>query len=434
MAKHADLSIEFLGFKCENPFFLSSSPVSATYDIVAKFLEAGGGGVVYKSLTTTIPEECSPRFDAVRKEGTPFIAFKNMEQTSDKPYEQQLDHMKRLKEDFPHKMVIASIMGMDEDDWTRMAKDVTACGVDAIECNFSCPQMTYEGMGSDVGADPDLIDSYMKAVRRGTNLPLIAKMTPNLEKMEPSARAAVKAGAGALSTVNTVKSITGMDLDLFTALPVVNGKSSISGMSGAAVKPIALRFIANMAQDEELKGVPLSGMGGIETWQDAAEFLMVGASHLQFTTSVMQYGYRIVEDMISGLGIYLAEKGFTSLKDFVGIGLETLIDAEEIDRDFKVQPKIDYDKCVGCGRCYLSCYDGAHQAIEWDAENRKPIILEDKCVGCQLCLHVCPVYDCITPGPVLFKEPDQFGKGSLSVFKEQASNTRKIAVGFYNRA
>ncbi len=434
MAKHADLSIDFLGFHCENPFFLSSSPVSSSYDMCAKFLDAGGGGVVYKSITTTIPEECSPRFDAVRREGSPFISFKNMEQTSDKPYADNIRYMTELKKAYPHKMIIASIMGMDEDDWTRMAKDVTACGVDAIECNFSCPQMTYEGMGSDVGASVELIDSYMKAVRRGTHLPLIAKMTPNLEKMEISARAAVQAGASAISSINTVKSITGMDLDHYTCLPVVNGKSSISGLSGASVKPIALRFTANMAQDEELKGIPLSAMGGIETWQDAAEFLMVGASHLQFTTSVMQYGYRIVEDMISGLGIYLAEKGFASLKDFVGIGLQNIIPAEEIDRDFKIQPKIDYDKCVGCGRCYISCYDGAHQAITWDEETRRPTILEEKCVGCQLCLHVCPVYGCITPGKVLFKEPDQFGQGSLSVWKEKASTTRKIAVGLYERA
>ncbi len=433
MAKHADLSIDFLGFKCENPFFLSSSPVSSSYDMCARFMEAGGAGVVYKSLTTTIPEECSPRFDAQRKESVPFIGFKNMEQTSDKPYKDNLEMMKKLKEDFPDKLIIGSIMGMDEENWEQMARDVTATGVDMIELNFSCPQMTYEGMGSDVGASVELINAYVKAARRGSNLPLIAKMTPNIEKMEVPAEAAVKAGVQAISAINTIKSITAMDFDKFTCLPVVNGKSSISGFSGKAAKPIALRFITNLAQDPELKGIPLSGMGGIETWEDAAEFLMVGASHLQFTTSVMQYGYRIVEDMISGLSIYLAEKGFEKLEDFVGIALKNIIPADDLERDFKIQPKIDYDKCVGCGRCYISCLDGAHQAIEWDDANRKPTILEDKCVGCQLCLHVCPVYDCITPGKVLFKEEDQFGKGSLSEWKEDASNKRDILVGMYDR-
>ncbi|MEA1910589.1 MAG: NAD-dependent dihydropyrimidine dehydrogenase subunit PreA [Spirochaetota bacterium] len=433
MAKHTDLSIDFLGFKCENPFFLSSSPVSGTYEMCAKFLDAGGGGVFYKTLTTTIPEECSPRFDVPRKEATPFISFKNMEQTSDKPYQDNLDAMKKLKENYPNKLIIGSIMGMDEDNWEEMARDYTALGIDMLELNFSCPQMTYEGMGSDVGASVELIDKYVRAARRGSHLPLIAKMTPNIEKMEVPAIAAINAGAQAISTINTIKAITGMDFDHYTALPVVNGKSSVSGLSGKATKPIALRFITNMAQDPQLKDIPLSGIGGIETWEDAAEFIMAGASNVQFTTSVMQYGYRIVEDMISGLSIYLAEKGFDKLEDFVGIALKNIIPADDIERDFKILPKIDYDKCVNCGRCYISCYDAAHQAIEWDNENRKPTIDEEKCVGCQLCLQVCPVYDCITPGRILFKEENQFGKGSKTIWKEDAVNKHDVAVGKYDR-
>jgi len=356
-----------------------------------------------------------------------------MEQTSDKPLEENLDALRRLKKNYPSKVLIASIMGMQEDDWTLLAKEVTACGVDMIECNFSCPQMTSEGMGSDVGASPELIDSFTRAVLRGTHLPVLAKMTPNIEKMEVPAKAAVKAGAHGIAAINTIKSVTGLDFNNFTGLPVVNGKSSISGYSGKAVKPIALRFVAQMKQDPELADIPVSAMGGIETWEDAAEFLMLGAENLQFTTSVMQYGYRIVEDMISGLSLFLAEKGFDSLKSFVGTALDSLIPAEEIERDFKVQPKINYDACIGCGRCYISCYDGAHQAISWDEETRRPTILEDKCVGCQLCLLVCPVWDCITPGKVLFKDSDQFGKGSKSVFSETAPNARKIVVGQYDR-
>lgn len=433
MAKHVDLSIDFLGIKCENPFFLSSSPVGAVYEQCAKFFEAGGGGVVFKTLTTDRPDECSPRFDATRKESSPFIGFKNMEQTSDKPMEENLDALRRLKEDYPNKVVIASIMGLGEDDWTELAKQATDCGVDALELNFSCPQMTHEGMGSDVGASTELIDSFTKAVRRGTHLPILAKMTPNIEKMEVPAKAAMQAGADGIAAINTIKSVTGIDFDKQVGLPVVNGKSSISGYSGKAVKPIALRFVAQMKQDPELADAPISAMGGIETWEDAAEFLMLGAENLQFTTSVMQYGYRIVEDMISGLSIYLAQKGYSSLKELIGTALTNLVPAEEIERDFKVQPKIDYERCIGCGRCYISCYDGAHQAIEWDEKDRKPTILTDVCVGCQLCLLVCPVWDCITPGPVLFKEDDQMGKGSKSLFSEEASNARSIIVGEYNR-
>ena len=338
----------------------------------------------------------------------------------------------KLKKDFPEKVLIASIMGHDEEDWVKLSKDVTEAGADIIECNFSCPQMAEEGMGSDVGASTELITSFTKATLKGTNIPVMAKMTPNIERMEIPATTAVKAGAKAVSAINTIKAITGLDFDKFTCLPVVNGKSSISGYSGKAVKPIALRFIAQIAQDPELKGIPLSGMGGIETWEDAAEFLMVGASNLQFTTSIMQYGYRIVEDMISGLRYYLEEKGFSSVQDIIGIALKNIVPADQIERDFKIQVQIDEEKCIGCGRCYISCLDGAHQAIEWDEENRKPSIDLEKCVGCQLCLHVCPVPDCITPGQILFKEKDQMGKGYESEWSEEASTKRKIEVGTYS--
>ncbi len=430
---HADLSVDFLGFKCENPFFLSSSPVAATYEMCAKFLEAGGGGVVFKTIGTYIPDECSPRFDQTRKEGEPFIGFKNMEQISDHPYEENLEFLRKLKKDYPAKCLIVSIMGMNEDDWERLARDVTEAGADIIECNFSCPQMTQENMGSDVGASVDLIDSFTKATLRGTDLPVMLKMTPNIEKMEVPARASIEAGGHAIAAINTIKSITGLDLDKMTGLPVVNGKSSISGYSGKAAKPIALRFIANMKQDDLLKDIPISGIGGIETWEDCAEFILLGCTNLQFTTSIMQYGYRIVEDMISGLSIWMEEKGFKSIDDFVGLAVKNIVPAEELERDFKVYPKIDYDKCVSCGRCYISCFDGAHQAITWDPEERKVEIDEDKCVGCQLCLHVCPVAGCITPGKIVFKPEDQFGKGSEAKYVEKTPNTREIIVGEYDQ-
>jgi dihydropyrimidine dehydrogenase (NAD+) subunit PreA len=432
MAGKVDLSIDFCGVRCENPFFLSSSPVGSSYDMCARYFEHGGGGVVYKTIGTYIPDECSPRFDHLRKEETAFVGFKNMEMISDKPYDKNLEMIAKLKKDFPEKVLIASIMGHDEEDWVKLSKDVTEAGADIIECNFSCPQMAEEGMGSDVGASTELITSFTRATLKGTNIPVMAKMTPNIERMEIPAITAVKAGAKAVSAINTIKAITGLDFDKFTCLPVVNGKSSISGYSGKAVKPIALRFIAQMAQDPELKGIPLSGMGGIETWEDAAEFLMVGASNLQFTTSIMQYGYRIVEDMISGLRYYLEEKGFSSVQDIIGIALKNIVPADQIERDFKIQVQIDEEKCIGCGRCYISCLDGAHQAIEWDEENRKPSIDLEKCVGCQLCLHVCPVPDCITPGQILFKEKDQMGKGYESEWSEEASTKRKIEVGTYS--
>lgn len=403
MALKKDLSIEFLGVKCENPFFLSSSPVCSNYDMIKKAFEAGWAGVYYKTLGIFIPDECSPRFDIGRKESAVWTGFKNMEQISDKPLEVNLEYIKRLKKEFPTKVMAVSIMGSDEEEWKILAKKVTEAGADIIECNFSCPQMTSSTMGSDVGQNPELVEKYTRAVVESTHLPVVAKMTPNIGNMEIPALAAKRGGASGIAAINTIKAITNIDLENLTAMPVVNAKSSISGYSGAAVKPIALRFITQLKQNEELKNMPITGMGGIETWRDALEFLLVGSGNLQVTTSVMQYGYRIVEDLISGLSHYMEDNGFEKVEDMIGLALPNIIPAEDIDRSFKIIPKINEEKCVGCGRCYVSCYDAAHQAIDWDKENRKPVI-NDNCVGCHLCLNVCPVLDCILPGEVKFKE------------------------------
>jgi dihydropyrimidine dehydrogenase (NAD+) subunit PreA len=402
MAKRKDLSIEFCGVKCENPFFLSSSPVGSNYDMCKKALETGWGGIVYKTIGYWIPQECSPRFDATRKENAPFVGFKNMEMISDKPTEKNLEMMYQLKKDFPDKVLVASIMGENEEEWEKLSKAVTEVGSDIIECNFSCPQMTTCAMGSDVGTNMQLVEKYSSIVSKATHLPVLAKMTPNITSMELAARAAIRGGAAGIAAINTIKSITEVDLDNFTCLPIVNGKSSISGYSGKAVKPIALRFIAQLAKDPDLKGVPISGIGGIETWEDVLEFLLVGASNIQVTTAIMQYGYRIVEDMISGISYWMEDKGINNLMDIVGAALPNIVPAEEIQRDFKVFPQYDHDMCVGCGRCYISCYDGGHQAIKWDEEKRRPSLDEEKCVGCGLCWIVCPIEKCVTPGEVKF--------------------------------
>ncbi|MGN2369319.1 NAD-dependent dihydropyrimidine dehydrogenase subunit PreA [Clostridium cagae] len=397
-----DLSIEFCGVKCENPFFLSSSPVGNCYEMCAKAFEAGWSGVMFKTIGFFMPNEVSPRFDSLRKEATSFVGFKNMEQISDHPLQQNLDDLRRLKENYPTKIVVASIMGENEKEWEDLAKLVTEAGADMIECNFSCPQMTSHEMGSDVGQNPELVKKYCEATRRGTNLPILAKMTPNIGDMSVPAIASMEGGATGLATINTIKSITGIDINSMTAKPVVNAKSSVSGYSGKAVKPIALRFIYELAKNEKLKGVPISGIGGIETWEDALEFILLGSSNLQVTTSVMQYGYRVVEDMISGLSHFMDENGFEKLEDMVGIAIKNIIPAEDLDREYIVYPEVDEEKCLGCGRCYISCYDGAHQAIKWNAEERKPEVNKDRCVGCHLCALVCPV-TAIDKGEIKFK-------------------------------
>ena len=384
------LSIDFLGIKCENPFFLSSSVVGSNYEMCAKALEMGWGGIVYKTIGFYMPKEVSPRFSTIDKDGIPFVGFKNMEQISDHPLLENLDILRRLKKNYPSKIIVASIMGENEDEWTKLATLCEEAGVDIIECNFSCPQMAVKGMGSDVGTSPELVSKYTAATVRGTTLPVLAKMTPNITNMEIPAIAAVNAKARGIAAINTIKSLTGVNLYNMESNPDIAGKCAISGYSGKAVKPIALRFICDMAKCEELKNVDISGMGGIETWKDALEFISLGCRNIQITTSVMQYGYRIIEDLIYGAKSYLKEMGYDSLDQIVGKALDNIIPAENLNRDTLVFPTFDKEKCVACGRCYVSCYDGGHQAITLD-ENNKPKLNGSKCVGCHLCRLVCPV-------------------------------------------
>lgn len=399
-----DLSVTFLGVKFENPFCLSSSPVSNCYDMCKKAYDVGFGGVVFKTIgpKSYFIDEVSPRFDKIDKEDTPFIGFKNMEQIAEHPLEENLADLTRLKKEYPNKVLIASIMGNDEKTWEDLARLVEEAGADMIEMNLSCPQMTSHAMGSDVGTNPELCKKYCRAVKRGSKLPMMAKMTPNITDMVPVALACMEGGADGIAAINTVKSICNIDLNKYVGMPIIDGKSSISGYSGKAIKPIALRFIQQMKSDPRLKDVEISGIGGIETWEDAAEFILIGSTTLQMTTSCMQYGYRIVEDLKNGLMHYMDEQGVNSLKELIGLANNNIIPAEQLNRDYIVYPKIDLDKCVGCGRCYISCYDGAHQAMEWDEKTRRPNCNHDKCVGCLLCGHVCPV-KAISLGEIVIK-------------------------------
>lgn len=397
-----DLSIDFLGVHFDNPFCLASSPVGNCYEMCRKAYQAGWGGVYFKSVAPAsfVINEVSPRFDTLKKEGTDFVGFKNMEQTSERPFEDSMADMARLKKEFPNKVLFASIMGPTEADWTELARRATATGADMLELNFSCPQMTTHAMGSDVGANPELCEKYVRAARRGTDLPIIAKMTPNITDMVPSAEAALRGGAAGISAINTVKSIANLDLQNLVGMPMIDGKSSVSGYSGKAVKPIALRFVNELSQ--RIPGVQISGIGGIETWEDAAEFILLGARNLQVCTAIMEYGYRIIDDLTSGLAYYMEERGVDHLEDLVGLASANMLPAEELDRSYKVYPAFDMDKCVGCGRCYVSCYDGAHQALAWDEETRRPVLDRERCVGCHLCALVCPAH-AISKGDVVIK-------------------------------
>ena len=387
--KQVDLSIDFCGVRCENPFFLSSSVVGSGYEMIAKAFRMGWAGVSVKTISKLDIREVSPRFSVLKKEGRSFVGFKNLEQLSTCEYEENLDMIRRLKQDFPSKVIIASIMGRNVMDWSQIAHDMEEAGADIIECNFSCPQMVGEKLGSEIGIDPSLVWMYTRAVRRGTGLPILAKMTPNITAMEVPAVAAIESGAQGIAAINTIKSIMNIDLDSFASEPNIHGKCTVGGYSGKAVKPIALRFISDIHKNEILKDYPVSGMGGIETWRDAAEFLAMGCENIQITTAVMEYGYRIIDDLKEGLSDYLAANGMHSVTELIGKALPDVVSAEDLERDTIEYPKFNPGECIGCGRCYLSCYDGGHQAIVMN-EKGKAQMNPKKCVGCQLCRLVCP--------------------------------------------
>ena len=307
---NSQLSIDFCGLHCENPFFLASSAICTNYELVARALEAGWAGVFYKTICKQDIVEVSPRFDAVAKDGTPFVGLRNMEQLSENPHTVDFDILRRLKKDFPTKIIVASIMGQTEEEWIELAKMAEDAGCDAVELNFSCPQMKMAGMGSDVGQNAELVLFYTSFVKNAVKIPVIPKMTPNITSMSSVTMSAFYAKADAVSAINTIKSIT------MSPLAEVNGKRTVSGYSGKAVKPIALRFINEIAQSLRYThhNMEISGIGGIETWRDALEFMQLGCRNVQVCTAVMEYGYRIIDDLIDGMKHYLAERGLSSVE------------------------------------------------------------------------------------------------------------------------
>ena len=384
------LRTDLCGIELENPFFLSSSVVASTYDMCARAFDAGWAGVAFKTICTFDIHEASPRFSAVTGDNGSIIGFKNIEQLSDHSVAENMSIFRRLKEHWPSKFILASIMGQNDDEWEDLARQCADNGADAIELNFSCPNMAEGGLGSDIGQVPEFVERFTAAARRGTKIPVLAKLTPNVATMSPAAEAALRGGADGISAINTIKSIIDVNPHTYISAPAVHGKSAVGGYSGNAVKPIALRFITELGQNPALRGMHISAMGGIETWSDALEFILLGAGSIQVTTAVMQYGYRIIDDLKAGLNLYLAEKGFRSVKEAQGAALDSVSETTDIlERDTILFPKFHRNDCIGCGRCAISCADGGHQAIRLGAD-RKPVLDGSKCVGCHLCVLVCP--------------------------------------------
>lgn len=388
--EEALLKSNICGIPLENPFLLSSSVVASTYDMCARAFDAGWAGASFKTICNFDIHEASPRFSAITGDNGTIIGFKNIEQLSDHSVMENMEIFRQLKKKYPTKFILASIMGRNEQEWADLAGMCEDNGADAIELNFSCPNMADGGLGSDIGQIPELVEQLTAKAKSGCSIPVLAKLTPNVASMLPAAHAARGGGADGIAAINTIKSIMGVNPHTYVSAPAVHGMSAVGGYSGNAVKPIALRFIDEMAADPELAKLHLSGMGGIETWRDALEFILLGCTSLQVTTAVMQYGYRIVEDLRDGLSRYLAEKGFGNIREAVGLGVNSVnASTDVLERDTVLFPIFNKKKCIGCGRCQIACSDGGHQAIYLD-EERIPKLNGFRCVGCHLCMLVCP--------------------------------------------
>jgi dihydropyrimidine dehydrogenase (NAD+) subunit PreA len=396
----ADLSCNFVGIRSPNPFWLASAPPTDKAYNVNRAFEAGWGGVVWKTLGFDPPiVNVSSRYGAVQWNGQRVAGFNNIELITDRPLQINLDEIRQVKRDWPDRAMVVSLMvPCDEDSWKRILPPVEDTGCDAVELNFGCPHgMSERGMGSAVGQVPEYIEMVARWVKQHTRLPCIVKLTPNIADIRKPARAAFAGGADAVSLINTINSITSIDLDLMAPTPTVDGKGTHGGYCGPAVRPIALNMVAEIARDPVTHGKPISAIGGIGTWRDAAEFIALGAGSVQVCTAAMHYGFRIVDDMIGGLAQWMDSKGYARLDDFRGRAIGNVTDWQFLNLNYEIKARIDQDKCIKCGLCHIACEDAAHQAITKEKDGRRHFeVVDVECVGCNLCMHVCPVDNCIT--------------------------------------
>ncbi|KNG93470.1 NAD-dependent dihydropyrimidine dehydrogenase subunit PreA [Pseudaestuariivita atlantica] len=395
----ADLTSDFLGIKSPNPFWLASAPPTDKEYNVRRAFEAGWGGVVWKTLGLDphIVNVNGPRYGAIWGADRRLLGLNNIELITDRPLEVNLQEIKMVKRDYPDRAMVVSLMvPCEEAPWRFILEKVEDTGADAVELNFGCPHgMSERGMGSAVGQVPEYIEMVTRWAKANTRMPVIVKLTPNITDIRKPAAAAKAGGADAVSLINTINSITSVNLDLFAPEPTIDGKGAHGGYCGPAVKPIALNMVAEIARDADLVGLPVSGIGGITTWRDAAEFMALGAGNVQVCTAAMTYGFKIVQEMISGLSEYMDEKGFSSVNEIVGRAVPNCSDWQHLNLNYVAKAKIDQELCIKCGRCYAACEDTSHQAIAM-SDDRVFSVKDDECVACNLCVNVCPVEDCIT--------------------------------------
>ncbi|MEM7742278.1 MAG: NAD-dependent dihydropyrimidine dehydrogenase subunit PreA [Pseudomonadota bacterium] len=396
----ADIRNDFVGIKSPNPFWLASAPpTDKEYNVVRAF-KAGWGGVVWKTLGEAGPPVVNvngPRYGVIYGADRRVLGINNIELITDRPLEVNLREIKQVKRDWPDRAMVVSLMvPCEEEAWKAILPLVEDTGADGIELNFGCPHgMSERGMGSAVGQVPEYIEMVTRWCKQSTRMPVIVKLTPNITDIRYPARAAHQGGADAVSLINTVSSITSVNLDTFSPEPMIDGKGSHGGYCGPAVKPIALNMVADIARDSETRGLPISGIGGVTTWRDAAEFMALGAGNVQVCTAAMTYGFGIIKELTAGLEMWMEDNGHTDLSAIIGRATPNVTDWQYLNLNYVTKARINQDSCIKCGRCFAACEDTSHQAIAM-SEDRVFTVIDEECVACNLCVNVCPVEACIT--------------------------------------
>ena len=398
----ADLRTTFAGIHSPNPFWLASAPPTDKAYNVHRAFEAGWGGVVWKTLGEEGPpivNVSGPRYGALLTPDRKLLGFNNIELITDRPLQLNLQEIAQVKRTWPDRALVVSLMvPCTEAAWKAILPRVEDTGCDAVELNFGCPHgMSERGMGAAVGQVPEYIEQVTRWCKQTSRLPVIVKLTPNITDVRLPAAAAQRGGADAVSLINTLHSILGVDPATLTMSPVTGGMGSHGGYCGPAVKPISLAMVAEIGRAPATAGLPISGIGGIGTWRDALDYIALGAGNVQVCTAAMVYGFKIVQEMADGLADYMDSMGFATIEDFRGRALATVTDWQYLNLNAISKAVIDQDKCIACGRFHIACEDTAHQAITATRDGQRHFeVMDDACVGCNLCVTVCPVTECIT--------------------------------------